>query len=32
MSGYGQALDDDEMWAIVSYICIFDGAAYIGGL
>jgi mono/diheme cytochrome c family protein len=32
MSGYGQALDDDEMWAIVSYIRTLDGAAYTGGL
>ena len=32
MSGYGQAMDDDEMWAIVSYIRTLDGAAYAGGL
>ena len=32
MSGYGQAMDDDEMWAIVSYIRTLDGAAYSGGL
>jgi mono/diheme cytochrome c family protein len=32
MSGYGQAMDDDEMWAIVSYIRTLDGAAYTGGL
>jgi mono/diheme cytochrome c family protein len=32
MSGYAQALDDDEMWAIVSYIRTLDGAAYKGGL
>ena len=32
MPGYGQAMDDDEMWAIVSYIRTLDGAAYNGGL
>jgi len=32
MSAYGQAMDDDEMWAIVSYIRTLDGAAYSGGL
>ncbi len=31
MPGYGQAMDDDEMWAIVSYIRTLDGAAYSGG-
>ncbi len=32
MPGYGQAMDDDEMWAIVSYIRTLDGAAFKGGL
>jgi len=31
MPAYGQAMDDDEMWAIVSYIRTLDGAAYSGG-
>ena len=32
MPGYGQAMDDAEMWAIVSYIRTLDGAAFAGGL
>ena len=30
MSGYSQALDNDEMWAIVAYIRTLDGAQYTG--
>lgn len=30
MSGYSQALDNDEMWAIVAYMRTLDGAQYTG--
>jgi hypothetical protein len=30
MSGYSQALDNDEMWGIVAYIRTLDGAQYTG--
>jgi mono/diheme cytochrome c family protein len=30
MPAYGSALNDDEMWAIVSYIRTLPGTAYIG--
>lgn len=30
MPGYSQALDNDEMWAIVAYMRTLDGAQYTG--
>lgn len=29
MPGYGQAMSDEEMWSIVSYIRTLDGAQYV---